>query len=148
MRLQRPYSHLLRASHFPRDVEICDVEHARRVDASSLPQDRDITPTKGKGLPEFSWNRSEPATIGWTKADGDGERWVAVDLRERKPPREVARSRESISQFGWTSQGTPLFATVRDRGAHIRYFVVRKDGGAQQVWNEAMSVSRARTACC
>jgi dipeptidyl aminopeptidase/acylaminoacyl peptidase len=139
IRVQRPYSHFLKAQYFGRQVEIWDLGQATRLEASALPQRRDVSPTKGVGLPTFVWKSGAQATLGWTEAiAGGGERWVELDPPYAGTPREVTRNSGGISVFGWTSQGTPTFSQRTDRGIGVRYFVVRGDGSPQLVWEGAV----------
>jgi dipeptidyl aminopeptidase/acylaminoacyl peptidase len=138
IRLVRPYSHLLTAVHFGREVEIWDLERGRRVEAPSLPQARGITPTRGPGLPGFSW-RPDTGALGWTEAlEGGGERWVALDPPYGGAPREVTRSAGGIGRFGWTEKGTALFSQSAERGTKVRYVVVAPDGSAKLAWEGAV----------
>jgi dipeptidyl aminopeptidase/acylaminoacyl peptidase len=138
IRLQRPYSHMLAASHFPRRVELWDLEKARRLDAPSLPQQRDVTPTKGRPLPGFAWKPGPLATLGWTEAlEGGGERWMALDPPYTGPARELTRHADGIDRFDWTSAGTPLFSRQTDRGTRVSYFQVLPDGQPQLLWRGA-----------
>lgn len=138
IRLKRPYSHLLTAAHFGREVELWDLELGRRIEAPSLPQRHDVTPTRGPGLPTFDWQHGSQA-LGWTEAlDGGGERWVALDPPYGGAPREVARSAGGISRFVWTERGTPLFSQLAEHGTKIRYFVVAQDRSAKLAWEGAV----------
>ena len=138
IRLVRPFSHLLTAAHFGREVELWDLNRGRRIEAPSLPQARGITPTQGPGLPSFAWQHDSQA-LGWTESlDGGGERWVALDPPYGAAPREVTRSAGGIGRFGWTERGTALFSQLAERGTKIRYFVVAPNGSAKLAWEGAV----------
>jgi dipeptidyl aminopeptidase/acylaminoacyl peptidase len=134
VRLQRPYSHFLKANNFPRQFEIWDLVQGRRIEASSLLQQRDITPTDGRGIPTFSWQYGTEA-LGWTEPlEEGGARWVALDPPYTGTPREIARNAEGIAGFGWTDQGTAYFSQRTDLGTKFRVYIVGTDGKPQSVW--------------
>jgi dipeptidyl aminopeptidase/acylaminoacyl peptidase len=139
VRLERPYSRFLRAGYFPRRVEIWDLERGRRLDAGALPQQPEVSTTRGVPLPTFVWKPDAKATLGWTEplADG-GERWVALDSPFTGSPREVTRSASGIGTFGWTNRGTPLVATRSDGGTAVTYSVVTPTGTAIEIWRGAV----------
>lgn len=138
VRLQRPYSHLLKSSHFPRTFELWDLELGDRVTAPALLQQGGITPTKGVALPGFSW-RSDTGALGWTEPrDGGGERWMALDPPYTGAAREVAATDGNIASFGWTNQGSPLFSQLSDKGTEVGMYVVAKDRVPQRVWQGAV----------
>jgi dipeptidyl aminopeptidase/acylaminoacyl peptidase len=133
-RLQRPYSHLLKATHFPRVFEIWDLEGGERLEAPSLLQQRNITATRGRPMPAFYWQYGTEA-LGWTEPlEGGGERWLALDPPYSGTPREVVSSPEGISNFGWTNLGTPYFAQLTAGGTQIRVFVVGPDRTPRLAW--------------
>jgi len=137
VRLQRPYSHLLKASHFPRDFEIWDLQSGERLETPYLLQQKDITPTKGVGLPGFAWQITTGA-LGWTESrEGGGERWLALDPPYDGAARVVASSEAKIGNFGWTDQGSAYFTQRSAGGTHISIFVVSTEGTPGLVWEGA-----------
>jgi dipeptidyl aminopeptidase/acylaminoacyl peptidase len=138
VRLQRPYSHLLRATHFPRQFELWNLESGEKIDAPSLLQQGGITPTKGIGLPTFSW-QSDTGALGWTESrKGGGDRWLALDPPYTGKPREVVSSEGRISGFGWTDHGTPHFSQSKNRGTEVSVFIVAADQTPRLVWKGAV----------
>ena len=138
VRLQRPYSHLLKANNFPREIELWNLELGDRVDAPALLQQRGITPTDGFGLPVFAW-QPDTGALGWTESrEGGGDRWVALDPPYTGASREVASSKGEIENFGWTDQGTPYFSQLSDRGTEVGVYVVARDQTPELVWEGAV----------
>jgi dipeptidyl aminopeptidase/acylaminoacyl peptidase len=138
VRLQRPYSHLLKADNFPRQFEIWDLVAGKRVDAPRLLQQRDITPTKGRGIPTLAWQYGTEA-LGWTEpVEGGGARWLALDPPYGGEPREIVRNADGIAGFGWTDKGTAYFSQRTDLGTKYRVYLVNTDGEPQPVWEGAV----------
>lgn len=138
VRLQRPYSHLLKANNFPRVFELWDLELNQRIDAPGLLQQGGMTPTKGYGLPAFAW-RPDTGALGWTESrNGGGDRWVALAPPYTGAPREVAGSEGKIAYFGWTDQGTPYFSQRNATGTEVSVYVIAADSKPQLVWQGAV----------
>lgn len=137
-RLQRPYSHLLKASHFPRRFELWDLQAGKPIEAPELLQQSGITPTKGISMPAFAW---QPLTgaLGWTEPrEAGGERWLALDPPYTGSPQTIVSSEKFISRFGWTTQGTPYFSRYSNHGRETNIFIVTQDGTPKQVWKGAV----------
>ena len=134
-RLQRPYSHLLKASHFPRQFELWNLETGKQINSPSLPQQGGITATRGTPFRKFSW-RLDSGALGWVERPKDAaKRWVALDPPYTGEPREVASSEAGIADFGWTDQGTPYFSQLTNLGTEISVFIVALDREPKLVWN-------------
>lgn len=132
IRLNKPYSHFLRASYFPRQVEIWDIEKGVRLEARGLPQQGAVTPTDAPALPEFAWKSGAFTALGWIETAADGrKRWLALVPPFDGMPREITRIAGGISSFDWTSAGTPLFSQHDKGGTVVRFFVVRDDGTSE-----------------
>jgi dipeptidyl aminopeptidase/acylaminoacyl peptidase len=132
IRLDRPYSHMFPASHFPRRVELWDLRNGARVETPGLSQEKDITPTRGRPLPTFAWRPGPATALGWIERVGTEWRWLALDPPTADSATELTHSEEPISVFGWSNQGTPYFAVHPQRG-QIHYFMVR-EGKAHSLW--------------
>ncbi len=135
IRLERPYSHILPTNRFPRTLEVWDLRTGARIDAPGLPQDRDITPTRGRPLPTLAWRPGPTPALGWTDISGDGSRWLILDPPSASAATEITRSERRMNGFGWTSAGTPYFSVSPNDG-EIHYFIVR-DGRPVSLWQGA-----------
>lgn len=83
-RIHKPYSYLLPASSFPKEVEVID--HAGRVvyKLASLPL-QDQIPIEGvpTGPRSYQWRPTDPATLVWVEALDGGDTKKKADVRDR-----------------------------------------------------------------
>ncbi|MDQ3169618.1 MAG: prolyl oligopeptidase family serine peptidase [Acidobacteriota bacterium] len=117
-RLKRPYSYLLPASQFPRDVEVWD-RSGRVVRAvADLPMG-DTVPARGviTGPRSFMWHPVKPATLYWAEALDKGDPSVAAPHRDRiveidapftGEPREVLKTEWRYAGMDFTEKGVAL----------------------------------------
>ncbi len=82
-RIKRPYSYLLPASSFPRDVEVWDRTGKVVRTIADVPMG-DVVPVNGvhQGARSAQWHPLEPATLLWVEALDKG------DIRNRVPHRD------------------------------------------------------------
>lgn len=135
VRLERPYSHMLPASRFPRTIELWDLHKGIRIDAPGLPQQEDITPTRGRPLPTLAWRPGPATALGWIEDGDKGSQWLVLAPPTAVSANALAQSDQPIASFGWTSVGTPYFS-VRPQPGEIRFFVVR-NGQPHSLWQGA-----------
>jgi dipeptidyl aminopeptidase/acylaminoacyl peptidase len=83
-RLKRPYSYLLPASQFPRDVEVWDRSGKLAKAIADVPMG-DTVPARGviTGPRAFMWHPTAPATLFWAEALDKGDPAVDVPHRDR-----------------------------------------------------------------
>ena len=83
-RVKRPYSYLVPAGLFPRDVEIWDKTGRVVRTLADVPMG-DTIPTNGvfAGPRGFTWHAVEPATLFWTEALDKGDLANKVPQRDR-----------------------------------------------------------------
>ena len=137
IRLQRPYSHLLKADKFGRRIELWDLTHGKEIDAPGLPQRKGVTATRSIALRTFVW-KPGAAVLGWTEGvEGGDERWMQLEPPFTEAARQVVRHPQ-ISAFGWTSMGTPYFSSTTDNGTRVQYYVVRNEGEPALMWQGAV----------
>ena len=151
-RTKRPFSYLLAADSFPKDVEVWDRSGKVVHRLASLPL-ADQVPIEGvaTGPRGYSWRPTEPATIFWVEAlDGGDPRIKAVHrdrlLLLRAPftgqPTEMARTEQRFSGLSWGESGG--LALLRDYDRNRRWGrVFRVDannpGAAPQlIWSRSM----------
>lgn len=125
VRNQRPYSYLLPASGFPKEVEVWDrsgkVEH--RV--ASLPLQEGVpiggVPTGPRGV---DWRPTEPATLVWVEALDEGNPKKKVPHRDRVlmlrapfrgEPAQVARVEHRYAGLTWGEKDGLALLTEFDR---------------------------------
>lgn len=124
-RIQRPYSYLLPAFAFPREVEVWD-RRARLVHkVASLPL-ADQVPIDGVpvGPRSYEWNPAEPATLLWAEALDEGDPRKKAAHRDRLlmlkapfkgAPREVFKTEHRFRGTDWGENGEYLFVRDYDR---------------------------------
>lgn len=138
-RLKRPYSRLVRAERFPRDVEIWDLSEGKLLRKLELPFEG-AQPSRGfpLGPREFAWQPGEKQTLGWieripTDKKHFVDRWMVLDPPFAGAARQLVRSGAAIAKFGWTTAGTPYYFTTTHRGMRVQVYLIR-DGQPALVW--------------
>lgn len=136
--IHRPYSYIVTADRFPREVDVWDRAGAISVHVASLPLAERV-PVHGVplGPRDFEWRQSEPATLTWAEALDGGDWNVKVPARDKvmlqkapfvTPPVEVTRTEQRFAGFQWGEQ--PGFALLGDYDENrhwTRTFVVNVD---------------------
>ncbi|MGE0528844.1 MAG: prolyl oligopeptidase family serine peptidase [Bdellovibrionales bacterium] len=123
-RIQRPYSYLLPAAYFPKEVEIWNLQGKKIHTLASLPL-ADQIPIEGvrTGPRSYHWLPTEPATIVWAEALDDGDPRKKVSHRDklllhaapfRGEPREWFRTEQRFSGLTW-AEGKNAFVSDYDR---------------------------------
>jgi dipeptidyl aminopeptidase/acylaminoacyl peptidase len=145
-KVKRPYSYLLPASQFARDVEIWD-RAGRLVRAVADVPMGDTVPARGvlTGPRAFFWHPGQPGTIYWAEALDKGDPAVNVPHRDRivelkapftGEPVEVAKTAWRYSGMKFTEKGI-AFLSEFDRPTRMRR-VWMFDGGfaaaPKKVW--------------
>jgi dipeptidyl aminopeptidase/acylaminoacyl peptidase len=126
-RNQRPYSYILPAFRFPKEVEVWDLAGKLEFKLASLPlQDR--VPIEGvpTGPRNANWRPTEPATLVWAEALDEGDPKKKVPYRDRilslKAPftgeaKELLKTEHRYAGIQWGEKdGLALFSDYdRDR---------------------------------
>jgi dipeptidyl aminopeptidase/acylaminoacyl peptidase len=137
-RIRKPYSYLLGASAFPRDVEVWDLSGKPVYKLASLPlQDRvpiDGVPT---GPRAYHWRPTEPATLVWMEALDGGDPRKKVAHRDRivmlkapftGQPVEIHKTEHRASRIGWLEAAGLALAGDFDRNRRwARTYLVNVD---------------------
>lgn len=136
-RVGKPYSRLRPARYFPSVVEVWDLEKGRKLYASRSDSDESDA---GRDSPRrLAWKPGLPVTLGYIESsdneDGEREhRWLEFAAPFSGKQREVARSTRVIKRFGWTSAGTPWYATASEEENGITMYA-SVDGAMQAIWS-------------
>ncbi|HXG10120.1 MAG TPA: prolyl oligopeptidase family serine peptidase [Gemmataceae bacterium] len=111
----RPYSYLLPATAFPKEVEVWDREGKVVVKVASLPL-ADQVPIDGvpTGPREYHWLPAEPATLVWAEALDGGD------------PRKKVPHRDELKMLRISSDKATSFARTEHRYAGLTWG--EKDG--------------------
>jgi dipeptidyl aminopeptidase/acylaminoacyl peptidase len=128
-RIKRPYSYLLPASSFPRDVEIWDRRGALLKSLADVPMD-DVVPANGvqQGPRSARWNPLEPATLLYAEALDKGDIRNTVPHRDRVmslaapftgQPTELIKTQWRYGGLSFTERGA-ILVSESDRATRTR----------------------------
>lgn len=128
-RIVRPYSYLLPAARFPREVEIWD-RAGRVIHFLTRTVQDDERPPDGvqPGPRRHHWRPTAPATVAWVEALDDGDPRKKVPHRDRVllldapftgEPREIARTEQRFNALIWGED--PAVALLRDYQSSRRW---------------------------
>jgi dipeptidyl aminopeptidase/acylaminoacyl peptidase len=152
-RLHRPYSYLLPARSFPKDVEVWDREGKVEYKLASLPL-ADQVPIGGvpKGPRTYAWRPTEPATLCWVEALDEGNPRKKVPHRDQvlllkapfeSRPVELARARQRVQSLAWVEKGSVALLREYDRRKHrTQTFLLQADKPgepARLIWDLSVS---------
>ena len=121
-RVHRPYSYLVPAERFARDVEIWDLTDHAVFKVASLPLQENV-PIGGVpiGPRDIEWHPNKPASLVWVEALDDGDPKKKVSERDKvmwvhkpftDPPAELARTEKRFAGISFGERGD--FAILRD----------------------------------
>ena len=145
-RVKRPYSYLVPAGLFPRDVEIWDKTGRVVRTLADVPMG-DTIPTNGvfAGPRGFTWHAVEPSTLFWTEALDKGDLANKVPQRDRvvtlkapfsDQPAEVLKTEWRFGSMQFTEKGAVL-VTESDRATRTRrtwIYDAGVPGSPRKVW--------------
>jgi dipeptidyl aminopeptidase/acylaminoacyl peptidase len=157
-RLRRPYSYLLPAYGFPKEVEVWDRSGNVEYKLASLPSDEGV-PLEGvpTGPRNYEWRPTQPATLVWAEALDGGDVKKAAPFRDRVlmlsapftgQPAEMIRleyrlggGRRMGGSVTWGEKGL-VFVSDYDRNKRwIRTFLLNADDPGEkpkQVWSRSV----------
>jgi dipeptidyl aminopeptidase/acylaminoacyl peptidase len=121
-RVHRPYSYLVPANRFARDVEVWDLTGHAVFKVASLPLQENV-PIGGvpTGPRDIEWHPNKPGTVVWVEALDDGDPKKQVKERDKvmwvhEPftdgPVELTRTEKRFAGISFSERGD--FAIVRD----------------------------------
>jgi dipeptidyl aminopeptidase/acylaminoacyl peptidase len=144
-RIKRPFSRLVTAGGFPKDVEIWDRKGAVARTIGETPLAEGV-PIGGVnvGPRSYRWNPVEPATVFWAEALDGGDPKKPVPSRDRLlslkapfsgEPAEYARTDFRFSGVSWTERGVALLSES-DRPTRVtRTWLIDAPGAApRKLW--------------
>jgi dipeptidyl aminopeptidase/acylaminoacyl peptidase len=128
-RIKRPYSYLLPASSFPRDVEVWDRKGTKVRTLADVPMD-DVVPVNGvqQGPRSARWHPLEPATLLYAEALDKGDIRNAVPHRDRVmsvtapftgQPTELIKTAWRYGGLSFTEKGA-ILVNESDRASRKR----------------------------
>ena len=146
--IHRPYSYIVPAQDFPRDVEVWDRSGRVVYKLASLPLEENV-PMGGvpTGPREYQWRANEPATLVWVEALDDGNpkkkkpqrdkvMWIKAPFSGE--PQELTRTEERFHGIEWGEKTD--FAMLHDfnrNTLHIRtwFFDPENPSALKLVWD-------------
>lgn len=144
-RLKRPYSRLVPAEDFAKDVEIWN----RRGDVvrkiADLPV-ADTVPNNGvlPGPRQYTWQAMAPATLVWAEALDEGDPKNNVPFRDRvlslsapftAQPSEVMKTEYRFRSIRWTDKGIPLVNEFDRARRWTRTWILAGGGPPRKLWD-------------
>ncbi len=143
--VERPFSWLVRASSFPKDVTVRNRSGEIVASIARLPL-ADAVPIGGvpTGPRRFTWDPTRPATLVWAEAEDGGDPRAEVAHRDRVlanagpfdgEPAEIARTEHRFSAIAWTADGTALLTENDRRTRWTRTTLLDPDGGQRTLWD-------------
>jgi dipeptidyl aminopeptidase/acylaminoacyl peptidase len=146
-RLKRPFSRLLPAGDFPKDVAIINRkgEVVRRI--ADLPPGETV-PIGGvpAGPRAYRWNPAAPATVVWVEALDRGDPRAKVSHRDQilassapftDAPAELARIQHRFSGLSWTERGIGLLTETDRITRRTATWILRGAEPPGQLWNRS-----------
>jgi dipeptidyl aminopeptidase/acylaminoacyl peptidase len=139
---RRPYSYLLPAEYFPKQIEVWDESGSVVHQVASLPLE-DQVPIEGvpTGPRHVAWRPTEPATLTWVEALDGGDPKKRVPHRDRlvmlKAPfnsqaREVAKVEHRFAALSWAENDGLALVREMDRDRkRVRSSLINADDAAQ-----------------
>ena len=145
--VERPFSWLVRASSFPKDVTVRNRSGEIVASIARLPL-ADAVPIGGvpTGPRRFTWDATRPATLVWVEAEDGGDPRATVPHRDRVlahaapfggEPAEIARTEFRFSGIAWTADGTALLTENDRRTRWTRTTLLDPDGGQRTLWDRS-----------
>ena len=145
--VERPFSWLVTARSFPKDVTIRNRSGEVVAQVARLPL-ADAVPIGGvpTGPRAYNWNLTEPHTLTWVEAQDGGDPTRTVPHRDRvlsqpapftTEPVELARTEFRFGGLMWTESGAALL-TERDRPTRwTRTWLHSTDRDPQLLWDRS-----------
>jgi dipeptidyl aminopeptidase/acylaminoacyl peptidase len=145
--VERPFSWLVTARSFPKDVTVRNGSGEIVAQVARLPL-ADAVPIGGvpTGPRNYTWNRTNPHTLVWVEAQDGGDPRRTVPHRDRVlsitapfsgEPTELARTEFRYGGIVWTEDGTALL-TENDRPTRwTRTWVLAADAEPRTLWDRS-----------
>ena len=145
--VEQPFSWLVTARSFPKDVTIRNGSGEIVASIARLPL-ADAVPIGGvpTGPRSYTWNPTEPHTLVWVEAQDGGDPRRTVPHRDRVltftapfggDPTELARTEFRFGGIAWTEDGTALL-TERDRPTRwTRTWVLDGNAEPRKLWDRS-----------
>lgn len=151
-RHHRPFSYLLPASSFPREVEVWDQQGKVVHTLASLPL-ADLVPIEGvpTGPRLYHWQPDAPATLVWVEALDDGDPRKKVTHRDQlfrlaspfqSRPVPSVKTQHRFAGLGWMETGLAFFREYDRNRKWQRTFLLdsrEPDPAPRLVWDKSIN---------
>ena len=145
--VERPFSWLVGARNFPKDVTVRNRGGEIVASIARLPL-ADAVPIGGvpTGPRRFTWDPTRPATLVWVEAEDGGDPRRTVPHRDRVlahaapfdgEPAEIARTEFRFGGIAWTEEGAALLTENDRRTRWTRTTLLDADGGRRTLWDRS-----------
>ena len=141
--IHKPYSYVTTYDHFPKEMEVLNVDASVPVmTIASLPL-ADRVPIHGvpTGPREFAWRPTEPATLVWPEALDNGDWKVKVPARDKvmllkapftAAPTEITRTGQRFVGFQWGEHPDTALMHEYDDNRHWMHTTIVNIDAPQQ----------------
>ena len=145
--VERPFSWLVTARSFPKDVTVRNGSGELVAPIARLGL-ADAVPIGGvpTGPRRYTWNPTEPHTLVWVEAQDGGAPRRTVPQRDRVlslnapfsgDPTELARTEFRYGGIAWTEDGTALLTETDRRTRRTRTWVLAGDAEPRTLWDRS-----------
>jgi dipeptidyl aminopeptidase/acylaminoacyl peptidase len=148
-RLKRPFSRLVPASGFAKDVEVWNAGGQLVKTIADLPTTEGV-PINGVpiGPRAWDWTPTDPATVVWVEALDEGDLRNRVPHRDRllelrapfsAAPSELMRTEYRYSDLSWTEKGTALVSEFDRTRRWTRTWLLDSQTGGEprKLWDRS-----------
>lgn len=146
-RLKRPFSRLVPAGGFPKNVEILDRSGKVVKKLADLPSTEGV-PINGvlPGPRAYRWNPIDPATLAWVEALDGGDPRTEASFRDRVlalaapfagTPAEIIRTEYRFRRIDWTEKGIALVTEYDRPKRWTRTWIVEPGGATRALWDSS-----------
>ncbi|PYX90279.1 MAG: prolyl oligopeptidase [Acidobacteria bacterium] len=133
-RIHRPYSYLLPADGFAKNVEVWDQAGKVEYTLASLPSEEHV-PIEGvpTGPRDYEWLPTQPATLVWAEALDNGDTRAKVPYHDhlmmlvspfQDQPKELARLEQRFRNLAWGEKGVGLLSDYDRSRRWVRTFMI------------------------
>jgi dipeptidyl aminopeptidase/acylaminoacyl peptidase len=151
-RIKRPFSRLVPANQFPKDIEVWSRQGEKVRAIADVPL-ADTVPINGviTGPRRVSWNPAAPATLTWVEALDGGNLRNKVPFRDRVvtlaapfggEPTELTKTEFRFSNISYTEKGVMLIAESDRATRTTRTWVMDAAGATPRKLHELSSEDR------
>jgi dipeptidyl aminopeptidase/acylaminoacyl peptidase len=144
-RVKRPFSRLVPAEEFPKDVEIWTREGRLVRRLADLPSGENV-PINGvlPGPRAHRWHSAAPATVVWAEPLDAGDprrevphrdRLLALEAPFRGEPRELVRTAFRFQNVAWTDRGVALVTEFDRQTRRTRTWLADEGAAPRMLWD-------------